>query len=297
MENIDKYHQAIADSSVKVDEVSVKNAVEKILNNHLQENMTEEVYKKVLNSIDLTTLTATDSPVSVANFTERVNAFDNEYPQYPNVAAICVYPNFVPVVRTVLDVSGVKVAAVSGAFPSSQSFVEVKVAEVALAVEAGADEIDIVFNVGNYLDGDYEEVCDEIIELKQAARTARLKCILETGALKSVENIRNASILSLYSGADFLKTSTGKEYPGASLEAAYVMALCIKEYYEKTGTRVGFKASGGVRTTEDAVKYYTIIKEVLGEEWLSNDYFRIGASSLANAVLASLTGLKDVKAF
>ncbi len=294
---MDKYYQAIADSQVTTDDAAVKSAVDKILADKLHENMNEEVYKTVMNCIDLTTLKATDSPQSVADFTERVNAFDNEYPQYPNVAAICVYPNFVPVVRTVLDVTGVKIAAVSGGFPSSQTFVEVKVAETALAVEGGADEIDIVLNVGNYLDGDYEEVCDEITELKHSCRGGKLKVILETGALKTAENIKAASILSLYAGADFLKTSTGKEYPGASLEAAYVMAQCIKEYYEKTGTKVGFKAAGGVRTTEDAVKYYTIIKEVLGDEWMNNEYFRLGASSLANNVLGSLTGESDIKFF
>ncbi|MBD5343277.1 MAG: deoxyribose-phosphate aldolase [Bacteroides sp.] len=294
---MDKYHQAIADSQVTTSDAEVSAAVEKILSEHLAENLNEDVYKQILNSIDLTTLTSTDSPQSVANFTERVNAFDNEYPQYPNVAAICVYPNFVPVVRTVLDVTGVNIAAVSGAFPSSQTFIEVKVAETALAIEGGADEIDIVFNLGNYLDGDYEEVCDEIAELKHSCRGGRLKVILETGALKTAENIKAASVLSLYAGADFLKTSTGKEYPGASLEAAYVMAQCIKEYHEKTGNMVGFKASGGIRSTEDAVKYYTIIKEVLGQEWLTNEYFRIGASSLANSVLGSLTGQKDIKFF
>lgn len=294
---MDKYHKAVADSNVTVNDEEVKAAVEKILSEHLQENMNKEVYKTVFNSIDLTTLTSTDSPQSVANFTERVNAFENEYPQLPNVAAICVYPNFVPVVRTVLEVSDVEIAAVSGAFPSSQTFPEVKIAETALAIEGGADEIDIVFNIGNYLDGDYEEVCDEISELKHATRGGKLKVILETGALKTAENIKAASVLSLYAGADFLKTSTGKEYPGASLEAAYVMASCIKEYFEKTGNRVGFKASGGVRTTVDAVKYYTIIKEVLGEEWLSNEYFRIGASSLANAVLADLVDQPGIKFF
>lgn len=297
MTEMDKYHQAIADSKVTTDDAAVKAAVEKILSEHLQENMTQDVYKTVFNCIDLTTLTSTDSPQSVARFTERVNDFDNEYPQFPNVAAICVYPNFVPVVRTVLDVTGVEIAAVSGGFPSSQTFPEVKIAETALAIEGGADEIDIVFNLGNYLDGDYEEVCDEIAELKHSCRGGKLKVIIESGALKTAENIKAASVLSLYAGADFLKTSTGKEYPGASLEAAYVMAQCIKEYHEKTGTMVGFKAAGGVRTTEDAVKYYTIIKEVLGEEWLCNEYFRIGASSLANAVLADMTGEAGIKFF
>lgn len=297
MENIDKYHQTVNNFNVKVTDEEVKAAVEKIISEKVAENMNKEVYKAIFNAIDLTTLTSTDSPQSVAAFTDKVNAFDNEYPHLPNVAAICVYPNFVQVVRTVLEVSSVEIAAVSGGFPSSQTFPEVKIAETALAIDGGADEIDIVFSLGNYLDNDYEAVCDEISELKQCCREAKLKVILETGALKTAENIKNASVLSLYSGADFLKTSTGKEYPGASLEAAYVMALCIKEYFEKTGTRVGFKASGGVRTTEDAVKYYTIIKEVLGEEWLTNEYFRIGASSLANAVLADLTDQPGIKFF
>lgn len=286
----DKYHDAVAKSKVITDEEAVKAAVAKIINEHNEENKNVDVYKRLFNCIDLTTLNTTDSPRSVSEFTEKVNAFEQEYPDLPNVAAICVYPNFAQVVRTVLDVSEVDVACVSGAFPTAQSFIETKIAETSLAVETGADEIDIVFNVGNYLDGDYEEVCDEIIEQKHACREAVMKVILETGALKTAENIRAASVLSLYSGADFLKTSTGKGYPGASLEAAYVMMQCIKEYYEETGTMVGFKAAGGVSTTEDAVKYYTLAKEILGEAWLTNEYFRIGASRLANNLLSDILG-------
>lgn len=292
----DKYHDAIASFQTTEDDSLVKAAVEKILAEHRQENDTPEVHKFLFNTIDLTTLNATDSPQSVARFTERVNAFDEEYPQLKNVAAICVYPNFAQVVRTVLDVSDVDVACVSGGFPSSQTYTEVKVAETALAVEGGADEIDIVLNVGNFLDGDYQEVCDEMEELKHSCRDARMKVILETGALKTAANIKAASILALYSGADFLKTSTGKGYPGATLEAAYVMAQCIKEYYEKTGRMVGFKASGGVSTTADAVAYYTVVKEVLGEKWLTNEYFRIGASRLANSLLSDILG-KEIKFF
>lgn len=292
----DKHHEAIASFTPVGDDNAVKAAVEKIIAEHFVENNNQEVYKFLFNTIDLTTLKATDSPQSVADFTERVNAFDEEYPELKNVAAICVYPNFAQVVSTVLDVTGVKVACVSGGFPASQTFPEVKVAETALAVDGGADEIDIVLNVGNFLDEDYEEVCDEIAEIKCACRDAHLKVILETGALKTAENIQKASILAMYSGADFLKTSTGKEYPGASLEAAYVMAKCIKEYYEKTGIKIGFKAAGGVATTEDAVKYYTVIKEVLGEEWLSNEYFRLGASRLANNLLGDILG-KEIKFF
>ncbi len=292
----DKYHDTVAASKVSTDDAAVKSAVEKILTEHIQENMTQEVYRFLLGTIDLTTLNATDSPQSVSAFVERVNAFDDEHPELNNVAAICVYPNFAEIVRTVLDVTGVKVACVSGGFPSSQTFPEVKMAETALAVAGGADEIDIVLNVGNLLDGDYEAVSDEISELKDSCRGATLKVILETGALQTADNIRTASVLALYSGANFLKTSTGKGYPGASPEAAYVMARCIKEYYEATGTMVGFKASGGVSTTADAVAYYTIIKEVLGEQWLSNEYFRIGASRLANNLLGDILG-ESVKFF
>lgn len=293
---MDKYHDTVAASQVTTDDAIVAAAVKKIIEEHADENRNADVYKFLLGSIDLTTLATTDSPASVSDFVEKVNAFDNEHPDMPHVAAICVYPNFAQVVRTVLDVSDVRVACVSGAFPSGQSFMEVKIAETSLAVAGGADEIDMVFGVGNYLDGDWEEVCDEIAEQKEACRDAHLKVILETGALKTAEAIRNASILSMYSGADFIKTSTGKVYPGASLEAAYVMCLAIKEYFEQTGRRVGFKAAGGVSTTADAVNYYTVVKEVLGDEWLTPEYFRIGASRLANNLVADITG-QDIKPF
>ncbi|MDE7368390.1 MAG: deoxyribose-phosphate aldolase [Muribaculaceae bacterium] len=286
----DKYTEAIQSFKVTGDDVAVKLAVDKIINEHLDENKNGDVYKFLFNCIDLTTLKSTDSPQSVADFTERVNAFDEEHPELNNVAAICVYPNFAQVVRTVLDVSSVKIACVSGGFPSSQTFPEVKIAETALAIDGGADEIDIVLNLGNFFDGDYEEVTTEIDEIHHACRDARLKVILETGALKTAENIKKASILALYSGADFLKTSTGKEYPGASLEAAYVMIQCIKEYHEKTGRMVGFKCSGGVATTAEAVAYYTLVKEILGEKWLTSQFFRIGASRLANNLLSDILG-------
>lgn len=292
----DKYQNAIAACNVTDDDAQVKAAVEKIIAAHLEENKNQDVYKFLFSTIDLTTLNSTDSPQSVAKFVERVNDFDNEHPELKNVAAICVYPCFAQLVRTVLEVSDVEIAAVSAGFPSSQTFPEVKIAETALAVDSGADEIDVVFNLGNYLDDDYEAVCDEIIELKQVCREAKLKVILETGALETAANIKKASVLSMYSGADFLKTSTGKGYPGASLEAAYVMASCIKDYYDRTGIMVGFKASGGVSTTEEAVAYYTIVKEVLGEKWLTNEYFRIGASRLANNLLSDILG-EQIKFF
>lgn len=286
---MDRYHEVIAKSRVTVNDAEVKAEVARILEKK-SEYETSEVYRFLLGSIDLTTLSTEDSESSVTRFTQRVNDFENDYPQYPHVAAICVYSNFAEVVRTNLDVEGVDVCVVAAGFPSSQTFQAVKVADVALAREAGAGEIDIVLNVGMLLDGNYEELSDEIIELKHTARGAKLKVILETGCLKTAELIRNASILAMYSDADFIKTSTGKIYSGASLEAAYVMCRCIREYYETTGRRVGFKAAGGVRTTEDAVAYYTIVREVLGEEWLDADHFRIGASSLANNILSSLEG-------
>ncbi len=292
----DKYHDTVAASKVLTDDTKVKAEVDKIVADNMAGAGTPDVLKLLLNCVDLTTLNPTDSQQSVAQFTERVNAFENEHGDLPNVAAICVYPCFTQVVRTVLDVSDVEIAAVSGGFPSAQTFIEVKVAETALAVEGGADEIDIVLNLGNFLDGDWQEVSDEIEEIKHSCRNARLKVILETGALKTAENIRAASILAMYSGADFLKTSTGKGYPGASLEAAYVMCCCIKEYFEKTGRMVGFKAAGGITTPDEALGYYCIVKAVLGDKWLTNEYFRIGASRLANNLLGAITG-EEVKFF
>ncbi|MDE7346926.1 MAG: deoxyribose-phosphate aldolase [Muribaculaceae bacterium] len=292
---MDKYQEVIAASKVTGDDEVVKAEVRKIVD-EAGKYASKEVYEFLLNSIDLTTLSTDDSVKSVVAFTEKVNSFDSDYPHYKNVAAICVYSNFAEVVRNTLDVPGVDVAVVAGCFPSAQTFIEVKIADVAMAVLGGADEVDIVFPVGMYKDGDYEGLCDEIIEMKRAARGARLKVILESGLLKTAEDIKRASVLSLYSEADFLKTSTGKMYPGASLEAAWVMCQCIKEYYQATGRKVGFKCSGGVRTTEDALGYYAIVKAVLGDEWLCHDLFRIGASSLANSVLSSLEGT-EVKYF
>lgn len=286
---MDRYRKALADSSVVENDAVVAEEVRKIVED-AGKYAAPEVYQFLFSSIDLTTLSTEDSVKSVSKFTQRVNDFDNDFPQYKNVAAICVYSNFAEVVKANLDVEGVDIAVVAGGFPSSQTFDAVKVADVAMAVEGGANEVDIVMNVGRFLDEDYENLCDEIIELKHTARDARLKVIIESGCLKTAANIKKASILSMYSGADFIKTSTGKIYPGASLEAAYVMCQCIKEYYQKTGRKVGFKAAGGVRSSEDALHYYAVVKEVLGDEWLNQDLFRIGASSLANKLLTTMTG-------
>lgn len=292
---MDKYQEALAKSTVPTNEDVVKAEVKKITED-VSKYDTEETYRFLFSSIDLTTLSTEDSQRSVAAFTQRVNDFDNDHPDIKNVAAICVYSNFAEVVKTTLDVPGVDIAVVAGGFPSSQTFTAVKVADVSLAVADGASEVDVVINVGMLLDGNYEDLTDELIEMKHNARGAKMKVILETGALLNPELIKKASVLALYSDADFLKTSTGKIYPGASLEAAWVMCKCIKEYYERTGRKVGFKAAGGVRTPEDALKYYAIVKEILGDEWLTHDLFRIGASSLANTILAKITG-EDEKYF
>ena len=289
---MDRYQEALASSRVLSNDEAVKAEVKKIIENASRYE-TDEVYRFLFSSIDLTTLSSEDSQRSVAAFTQRVNDFDNDHPDIKNVAAICVYSNFAEVVKTTLDVPGVDIAVVAGGFPSSQTFTAVKVADVSLAVADGASEVDVVINLGMFLDGNYEDLTDELIEMKHNARGAKMKVILETGALLSCEQIKKASVLSLYSDADFIKTSTGKIYPGASLEAAWVMCQCIKEYYDRTGRKVGFKAAGGVRSAEEAVKYYAIVKEVLGDEWLCHDLFRIGASSLANALLSKITGQEE----
>ncbi|MBO7317760.1 MAG: deoxyribose-phosphate aldolase, partial [Bacteroidales bacterium] len=285
---MNKYEQTLAQYVVELDDATVQMEVEKIVRENYEKYNNVEVYKQLFNCIDLTTLRSEDYTDSVARFAQRVNDFENEHGDMPNVAAICVYPNFAGTVRMTLEASDVNIAAVSGGFPASQTFTEIKVAETMLAVKDGADEIDMVINVGDMLAGNYEEVCDEISELKSACGDAHLKVILETGALKSASTIKKASLLAIYSGADFIKTSTGKQEPAATLEAAYVMCQAIKEYYDKTGTMIGFKPAGGISTTADAVKYYCVVAAVLGEEWLNNRYFRIGASRLANNLLSDI---------
>lgn len=284
---MNKYQQALNNHPFSLTDKEVSEKANKIINEKFAENNKQEIYKKLYSCIDLTTLNSTDSKESVWRFVERVNAFEGDNPEVDNVAAICVYPNFARTVKEALT-ANVRIACVSGGFPSSQTFTEVKIAETALAVAEGADEIDIVLNLGLFLNEEYEELCEEIGEIKHACHEAHLKVILETGALKTAEKIHKAAVLSLYSGADFLKTSTGKGYDGATPEAAYVMCQAIKSYYDKTGDKVGFKVSGGVASVEDAVKYYTIVKEMLGEAWLSPTLFRIGASRLADKLLEAI---------
>lgn len=289
-ENNNKYQAALAQYPTRLNDEEVAAQVAAIIEKRVAENNTLEVKKFLFNCIDLTTLRSEDSDESVMKFVQKVNLFDEQHPDLKNVAAICVYPNFAEIVKDTLEVEDVKIACVSGGFPSSQTFIEVKVAETAMAIMEGADEIDIVISVGKFLAGDYEQVCDEIEELKATCKEHHLKVILETGALQSASNIKKASVLAMYSGADFIKTSTGKQQPAATPEAAYVMCNAIKEYYEKTGRKVGFKPAGGINCVNDALIYYSIVKEILGEEWLNNSLFRLGTSRLANLLLSEILG-------
>lgn len=281
---MDKYHEAF----VKFDPAETKEIVGKhvasILERHEKENFTPDVLKQIHGFIDLTSLTSIDTKESIWKLADRVNDFEGTRPDVPNVAAICTYPLFVETVKQALTAQDVKIASVAGGFPSSQTFTEVKIAETAMAVMSGAEEIDIVMNLGYFLEENYEELTEEIQEIKDSCREGKLKVILETGALQTPENIQKASILAMYSGADFIKTSTGKGYQGATPEAVYTMCKAIKKYHDITGGRVGIKVSGGVHTAEDAVRYYTIVKEVLGDNWLNKDLFRIGASSLVEDI-------------
>lgn len=295
-ESTSKYNDALELYNTALKNNEIKEETAKIINKYVAENNNKKVKKLLFNCIDLTTLKTEDSEESVLKFTERVNDFEDQYPDLKNVAAICVYPNFAKIVSQSLEVEEVGIACVSGGFPSSQTFTEVKVAETALALADGATEIDIVIPVGKFLSGDYEGMCDEIEEIKSVCGDHHLKVILETGSLKSAENIMKASILAMYSGADFIKTSTGKQEPAATPEAAYVMCKAIKAYYEKTGRKVGFKPAGGINCVNDALLYYTIVKEVLGEEWLNNKLFRIGTSRLANLLLSEIVD-EEVKFF
>lgn len=291
-----KYEQALSKYNTHLSDEEIQKAVRTLIAEKVHENDTLDVKKFLFGSIELTTLKTTDSEESVLAFTERVNQFAAEYVDLPHVATICVYPCYAKIVADTLEVDGVEIACVSGSFPSSQTFMEVKMAETALALRDGATEIDTVLPVGKFLSGDYEGVCDDLAELKDLCGERPMKVILETGCLKTASNIKKASILSMYAGADYIKTSTGKEKISATPEAAYVMCQAIKEYYKETGIQIGFKPAGGINSVMDAVIYYTIVKEVLGKQWLTNKWFRLGTSRLANLLLSEIEG-HEVKFF
>ncbi|MDR0543263.1 MAG: deoxyribose-phosphate aldolase [Dysgonamonadaceae bacterium] len=286
MSNMNKCEEALRHFNLDVRDEAINRKAAEIAGK-AKENYTPEVLRFLYSCIDLTSLGTDDSKESIWKWIETVNDFDGSREDMRNVAAVCVYPNFVETVREALR-ADVKIASVAGGFPSAQTFQEVKVAEVALAVADGADEIDIVLNCGEFLDNNLEAVAGEIMELKDACRHASLKVILETGLLETAARIRTAAVVAMYSGADFIKTSTGKVYPGATPEAVYSMCEAIREYYLLHNRKVGIKASGGIRTADDAVLYYTVVKTVLGDEWLTPAYFRIGASSLAADLLSKI---------
>ena len=276
------YNCNLRDAEVKAD-------IDRILSESFESNNNVEVYKQCLSQIDLTSLNGTDTDAQIIAMCEKVNGFKAAYPHLPNVGAICVYPSMVPVVKEYLK-EDIGIASVAAGFPSSMTFIEVKVAETAMAVAEGATEIDVVISIGKFLEGNFEEMYEELTELKAACRDAHLKVIIESGALQSASNIKKASVIAMAAGADFIKTSTGKIPVAATLEATYVMCSAIKEWHEKTGVKVAYKPAGGIVTTDDAVKHYTIVKALLGNEWLNNKMFRFGASRLANNLLTSIEG-------
>ena len=288
MDYLDKYGYA-------PDREEIGRAIEMIAAN-MDNIASEQVYKDCFSMMDLTTLKTDDTPASVAKLVEKVNAFHKSYPEWPLPASVCVFSNFAATVKEVRK-EDFNITVVSACFPSSQSFLEVKLKEVEMAVEQGADEVDIVLALNAFLAGNYEVAAEEIRQVRRVidevagkqGRNVHLKVILETGLLKTPENIANASFLAMEAGADFIKTSTGKEAISATPEAALIMCEAIKEYYKETGRKVGFKAAGGIDSVKKALAYYTIVKEVLGEEWLNNGLFRIGASRLANQLLADIT--------
>lgn len=288
VKELEKYAPAHTDAQVAKEVAKIKMAANR--------NGNVDVYKFCYSAIDLTTLSCTDTVESVQAFVRKAVDFYEKYPHIPNVASICIYPPFVETVGLEIDGTPMRITSVAGAFPSSQSFVEVKALEVAMAIENGADEIDIVLNPGMMLSGHEAEAASEVELLREEAKDVVLKVIIESGALKTPELIRRASLISMFAGADFIKTSTGKIDVAATPEAAFVMCHAIKDYYNLTGRKVGFKAAGGVKTPEDAALYYTIVEEVLGDEWLTTDLFRIGASSAANNLISAIED-KDIKYF
>jgi deoxyribose-phosphate aldolase len=262
----------------------------------LDQVVSNEVLKECFSIMDLTTLSPKDTPASVKKLVEKVNSFAADYPTYPLPASVCVYPNFASVVRKTRKNPKLHVTTVAGCFPSSQSFLEVKLREIELAVRDGADEIDIVLALNSFLEGDYDTAGKEILASREiidqtAAELGRpvvLKVILETGLLVTPELIADASFLAMENGADFIKTSTGKVEVNATPMAAYVMCQCIKKFYEQTGRKVGFKAAGGISSAMDAVSYYSIVSTILGKDWLNKDLFRFGVSRLANQLLSAV---------
>ena len=270
---------------------SVEASVKDILANHILAFNAENL-KKAFSLIDLTTLNTTDTNARALQFCKNVNQLEHNYSFMPSVAAICVFPSLVEAVKKNLTKKGVKIASVTAGFPSSQTFISIKTAESSMAVDKGADEVDIVISVGSFLENDYMTVFNEISLIKESIGNAHLKVILETGALKDLNIIKNASIIAIAAGADFIKTSTGKLNPPATLEAVFVMTEIIKDYYNVTDKKIGIKPAGGIVTAQDAINYLSIVRFNLGDEWLTPELFRIGASKLANNLIEEIIFLE-----
>ncbi len=277
----------LSDFNLTVDVDEVKQHLEKI-NEGMPSTGDKELLKKIFGLIDLTSLSECDNIQTVSQLCEKVNLLADLYPSMPAVAAICVYPEMIAVVKEKLENPLVSIASVGGGFPASQTFTNIKVMEIEQAIEQGAEEIDIVLPVGKFLMEDLEYVEYEIQIIKQRIGSVRLKVILETSSLKDYSLIRKASLLAIGAGADFIKTSTGKVSPGATPEAMIVICRAIKDYYNRTGKRIGIKPAGGISDAPTAILFYSIVKEILGEDWLNSERFRIGASRLANHLLADI---------
>jgi deoxyribose-phosphate aldolase len=272
----------------QIDEQEIKARLEKILAGEFKNLSRKEALRIALSCIDLTTLEGSDNDQKIKDICYQAKRFKVNGTDIPNVAAVCFYPPFAKLAKKQLENTGIHVACVAGAFPSGQSPLDVRLAEVRYAVEQGADEIDMVISRGKFLEGDFDYVFNEVKAHKEACGDAHLKVILETGELKTLSNIRKASDIAIAAGADFIKTSTGKIPVAATLEAFIVMLDAIKEHYEKSGKMIGIKPAGGIRQADEALNYLLVLEHVLGEQWMNNEWFRIGASSLANNVLEAI---------
>ncbi len=274
-------------------EADIKKRVDQMLDKHLSDNLQKSIYSKLIGHVDLTSLKSDDNDASITSLVEKLNLFDDKFEILPHPAAVCVYPAFVGLVRDTLT-EEVEIAAVAAGFPHSQTMTEIKIAEVAMCVAAGATEIDVVIPVGRVKARQYEEIFEELTEIREACRGAKLKVILETSLLREPELIKEAAVVAMVAGADFIKTSTGKDAQCATLEAVYVMCSAIAEFNKLNDTKVGLKVAGGVSTANDAVRYYTLVQQMLGEEWLTPDLFRIGASRLVNSLISAVVGQEIV---
>jgi deoxyribose-phosphate aldolase len=287
--------QAIISQSPPVDKVGVEERVARFQSRSIKNESKLQGLKMVLNMIDLTTLEGKDTPGKVKQMCYKAHHPHDLLPGLPNVAAVCVYPTMVELAKKELAGTSVKIASVSTAFPSGQAPMSVKLDDTRFAVDSGADEIDMVISRGKFLSGEYAYVFDEIAAIKEACGKARLKVILETGELSTLDNVRKASDIAIYAGADFIKTSTGKIQPAATMQVTYTMLMAIRDYFDKTGIMIGMKPAGGISTSKLALHNLVMVKEILGDAWLTNEWFRFGASSLANDVLMQLVKLSDGK--